>query len=497
MSDSLGIYLPTAVIYRLIGLARGVILAWLLAATEFGLFQIALVGVNVLVPLAGVNLNEAMMRYVPQFEARHGLRAFLRRAWPMMLLVSAGLCGAALLAARPLTGLMFGTTEAAGEVAARVGLTRWTVGASLAVIVYLLLLAVLRGLRMFLAVSVMELAGGVSFTIATVVVALCGRRSADAMMAVHVATYGTVAVLMGLLLAGHLRRTEGWREPPEAVAEAELRNARMQMLGFGVWTALAAVLWQIMHCYPMWYLQRTQGPEATAVFGSVRLISQAVLIGATSVVMVVQAAVTRTWETQGRESADRQLCLAFKATGLVMLAGCAVLVLAAPLVMRMFPAAYGAGVRIMPVMLAFFMICGYLSFVVVHFVLIEKTRYVFGLWLAGAVSNAALACVLVRPGMAMDAAMEAAAWAGLLGAVIALMVSLVWMRIERRPLDLGSAVLMVSVLLLVTPVAVMAVCVVILIGVGLLTDVILSRPEKTRLADSVRGWAGRIRKSAI
>ncbi|MHA1600319.1 MAG: hypothetical protein ACTSW2_05795, partial [Alphaproteobacteria bacterium] len=93
ISQSLGIYLPIAAAYRLIGLARGVILAWLLTEREFGLFQLALLGGNVLLPVCGVGLNEALARYVPQYEARGVLCSFLRRALPFVLVVSAVLCG--------------------------------------------------------------------------------------------------------------------------------------------------------------------------------------------------------------------------------------------------------------------------------------------------------------------------------------------------------------------------------------------------------------------
>lgn len=486
VADSLGIYLPASVGCRLIGLVRGVILAWLLTAAEFGLFQIALVVVNVLVPLAGAGLHEAVARYVPQYEARRALRPFLRRAWVFSALVAAVLCGLFFLAAGPLTRLVFASYQQGGTgPGERVGLTRWTVAAALVLIVYWLVLAALKGLRMFLALGLLELAGGASFTLAAVAAGLAGVRSADAMMAVQGLTYAGVVGIIGSLLCRHLRRLPDQSEPAFPVAAGGAAPAVWtQLMRFSIWSALAGVMWQAMQNYPMWYLQKTHGAEATAVFGGVRLITQAVLIAATSVIMVVQAAVTRTWEAQGPQAADRQLSLAFKMTALLMLLGCGVLAVAAPLLIRLFPADYGAGVRIIPELLAFFMIGGYLAFVVVHFALIEKTRYVFGLWLVGVLGNAGFARWLVGPELAPAAALHAAAWAGLLGIAAALAVGLVWMRIERRPLDFGSALLMACTFALVLPGYVLGLLLVLLFVVVLGSTLVLDGRDKAKVRDS-------------
>ena len=51
IAQSLGIYLPSAAAYRLLGLARGILLAWLMSEREFGLFQLAILGVSLLFPV--------------------------------------------------------------------------------------------------------------------------------------------------------------------------------------------------------------------------------------------------------------------------------------------------------------------------------------------------------------------------------------------------------------------------------------------------------------
>lgn len=511
MTDSLGLYLPAAVGYRLVGLARGVILTWVLTASEFGYFQIATVAVNVLMPLGGLGLSEAMTRYVPQYEAQHRLRAFLRQAWWFSLCAGGLICAACMILAGPLTRIVFGTSadDSAGSSVHRVGLTRWAIAAGFTLIVHILLLAILRGLRMFLAVGLLELGSSVLFTVVAVALPLCGWADAEATIVGLVVGYGVFIALVGLPFVTHLRRladqsqplitVAGIPDPPVAgacgseVAEGSTR-VWMQMLRYSIWSAMAGILWQITQFCPMWYLQQTHGSEATAVFGSARLVAQAVLIAATSVIVVVQSAVTRTWESRGREAADRQLSLAFKMTGLIMLAGCGLLAGGAPLVVRMFPATYAAGAAIMPLLLAFFMVGGHLAFLIVHFVLIERPRYVCALWLVAAVANIAFAVWLIRPGSTTDEAWRAASWAGLLGITVALTATLCWMRRERRPLDTGSAILMAATFSLILPGYVLAATLAVVAVLVAGSRLILDGDDKRRLRESLAGLMTRMRQ---
>ncbi len=521
MTDSLGLYLPAAVGYRLVGLARGVILTWVLTASEFGYFQIATVAVNVLMPLGGLGLSEAMTRYVPQYEAQHRLRAFLRQAWWFSLCVGVLICAGCLVLAEPLTGIVFGTSdgESARSAADRVGLTRWAIVAGLALIVHILLLAILRGLRMFMAVGLLELGSSLLFTVVAVALPLCGWADAEATMVGLVVGYGVFIVIVGLPFVAHLRRLAdqseplitfaGIPDPPVAGArgaDGPVAGARgseraeastevwMQMLRYSIWSAMAGILWQVTQFCPMWYLQQTHGSEATAVFGSARLVAQAVLIAATSVIVVVQSAVTRTWESRGREAADRQLSLAFKVTGLIMLAGCGVLAGGAPLVVRMFPATYAAGAAIVPLLLAFFMVGGHLAFLIVHFVLIERPRYVCALWLVAAVANIAFAVWLIRPETTVEVAWRGASWAGLLGITVALLAALYWMRREHRLLDTGSAILIAATFSLVLPGYVLAATLAVVAVLVAASRLILDADDKRKLRESVADLLARVRR---
>jgi len=498
VGQSLGIYLPTAAAYRLVGLARGIILAWLMTEREFGLFQITLLATNVLLPLCSAGLSDAMARYVPQYETRHSLRPFLVRAVPFALLAAAVFCTLLFLVTRPLTRLIFASfnhgVDPTDPAAGSARLTQLVLATTLVLAAYFLLQAVLRGLRLFLALSLLELTGSVLFTVAAVVVACSGYRTAEAVMLCLAATHLVTITLFGVPLWRVIRRAQDQTEPLPLAAGASAEWLLFnQMIRFSVWAALAAVLWQAMQYYPMWYLQKVQGPEVTAVYGSVRLITQAVLIGSVSVVFVVQTSVTKTWEALGRDPADRQLLLAFKATALLMLLGCVILAVGAPVIMRLFPRGYAYGAAVFPLALLFFLIGGQLAFLAIHFILIEKTRYLFGLWAIGLAGNGIFAAWLVRPDLEPSAALSAAAWAGVLGASAAMAAGLFFIRFARRPLDAGSVLVIAAAYALALPgYGLVAIIVALLLLAGA-TNAIFNSAEKQRMRDYVVAGRTRIR----
>jgi len=498
VGQSLGIYLPTAVVYRLVGLVRGVILTWLMVEHEFGLFQITLVAANVLLPLCSAGLSDAFARYVPQYETRHSLRPFLIRAVPFALAAAAVFCAIGFLATPALTRLIFFSmgrdVDVAKLISNPVRLTQLVLVMAFVLSVYFVLIAILRGLRLFLAVSLLELLQSLLFTVAAIATACSGYCSAEAIVLCCIASLVVTIVLFAIPLWRMIHGADDQTEPlPLAAGRLAAWPVFDQMLRFSLWSAMAAMLWQALQYYPMWYLQKVQGPGVTAVYAGVRLITQAVLVGSASVVFVVQTSVTKTWETAGRDRADRQLLLAFKATSLLMLMGCVVLALGAPVIMRMFPHSYGYGAAVFSLALLFFLIAGQLGFLAIHFGLIEKTRYLFGLWAIGLAGNATFAAWLVRPELEPAAALDSAAWAGVLGVATAMAAGLLFIRITRRPIDLGSMLMIVAPFALALPGYGLAA---IIAGVWLLaaaTSVIFDVGEKQHIRDYVVAVVNRVR----
>jgi len=465
---------------------------------EFGLFLITLMAVNVLNPLCSAGLNEAVARYVPQYETRYSLRPFLKRAVILVLVVGGLLSVIAYLAAEPVGRFLFGTLDR-GEVMVadtiRVMLTRLVAGTTFALIGYFLLLSILKGLRMFRAVSLMELINNITFTLLAVVGALSGFKSAGAILSCYCLTLVGVIILFTIPLLSVIRGADHQLRPISQTSANDGNNSiAKQMLRFGVWAALAAVMWQVLQYYPMWYLYKVHGPQVQAIFGGVRHITQAVLIGAVAIVTVVQASVTKTWEADGPDLADRQLLVAYKSTALLLLVGCVIVASLAGIVIRLFPPGFAVGVRIIPLLLMFFLIGGHLAFLAIHFVLIEKTRYMFWPWAIGVAASVGLGKLMVQPGLEPSAALTAAPWSGFLAITVALIGCFVLIVGERRPMGVGACVLLGATDALALPIYLLVPTVLVVLLLAWFTHIVFADDEKRWLRDYATAGRDRIRQ---
>lgn len=456
VGPALGIYLPTMATFRFLGLLRNVVLTWLITREQFGLLLLALLVMNVLAPITSLSLHEAAARYVPMFESRGALVAYLRRTVPLLLAIALAATFALLLAADPVGNWLFRSLDG-GSTAGRLAdghitaLTRWVAAALLALACYNFLMAILRGLRMFRALSLMELTQTVLFTGAALLVAYCDPTSAKAIVISYLAALVFVTTIFTLALC---RRLGDWPEQQAPLAPQE--SVARRMLGFSLWTAVAAVAWQTLQAYPTWYLNKVHGHDAIAVFGGIRTIAQGVLLAATPVITVVMTMVTRAWEAEGSEAADRRYRLAFKTTALCLLAGSAVLAAFNHQIMRLFPASFAQGEVVTQLLLLFFLLAANLTFLSIHFSLIEKTRLSMFPWAIGVGVNILVAWLWVRPAAAghtleMTEQLVPTAQAGVVAMAAALAVCLLLLSIERRPIDRGSWVVMIAALALFLP----------------------------------------------
>jgi len=451
---ALGVYLPAMAVFRFVGLVRNVVLAWFIDKSQFGLLLLALLIVNVLAPITSLSLHEAVTRYAPLFERRGALRWYLRRVVPMLLVIALTTTTLLAMTAYPVGNWLFRSLQsspmsaataqgvfAGGELAV---LTRWVAATLFALAAYNFVMGALRGLRMFRALSLMELTQTVLFTGGAIAVACFGSASAGTIVLTYLAALVVATSVFGLALRC---RVHGWSEQQAALTDRERVVGRM--LRFSVWTAIAAVAWQTLQIYPTWYLNKVHGHEAIAVFGGMRTIAQGVLLAATPVITVVMTMVTRAWEVEGREAADRRFRLAFKATVLVLFAGSAVVAALRHPIMRLFPASYGQGAVVAQPLLLFFLLAADLTFLSIQFSLIEKTRLLMWPWAVGVAANVVIAWLWVRPAgagcrLSISEQLMPTAQGGVVAMAAALVVCLLLLRMERRRVDRGSWVVMAA-----------------------------------------------------
>lgn len=481
LAQSMGTYLAATVTFRFLNFARILLLTWFMTRQQMGLLNVILMIISVLIPLCSFGLNDAVTRFVPHHEERGTLAAFFRRSLLLVAAVTAATTGLMVIFAAQLGELFFAQViddpdvraEFRGDARALAIMTSVTIALS---IIYFYLLAFFKGLRMFGALSRLEVWHAVLFFIGAIAMIYAGRLSALALTAL----FGGSILLPVVYYGGKLARVIGTsRDQASPFLETGWER---RLLRFSVWTALSGVTWQALQYYATWYLNKTHGNESVAVFGTVQKIAQLILIGAVAVSTVAMTTVTKTWESQGREAAERQLSLAFRGTGIGLFLICAVLALGKHWVMKLFRSDYAIGADSLPLQLLFTLLAGYLAFLPGHFALREKTRHAFWAWAAGIVANVLLAYWLARPGhfdtlmggVALQWIRQAAAWfltpafsdpMGLHGAawcaasamMIATIVCVLLVRFEGACLDRGSYIVLVLPLLLATHTGLLAI----------------------------------------
>lgn len=505
LGQALSAYIPAIGIIRFINFARVLLLAWWMTRFQFGLLNIILLVVNVLTPLCSLGLFEAITRYVPQYETAGALLAFVRRSFVLLLSIATiGILLVVIFA--PQLGDFFYAHELAKEpggvlTADAARFARLTAMVTLLLIVYFFLASVMKGLRMFVALAAIETVHSLLFLAGSVVAWFTGHLSAFTLAAI----YGGSLALPILWFGARLNRAlVGWTAQHRGSVASPLYG---KLLRFSLWTMLAGFTWQILIYYPAWRLNKTNGPEAVAVFSAVRQIGQLIMVGAVAISTVVMTTVTKTWESRGRPAAERQLSLAFRCTGLGLLLLCGIGVLAKGLIVRMFRPEYGPGADILPLQFTFFLICAYLAFLPAHFQLIETTRHMFWPWVIGVATNvllafwltgenlgyvrdlgwwqalAPLSAAVFCTGFSDPQGLGAAGWCGIGAMACALVTCVLLIRAEHCRLDRGSYVLILSAILLA---ARSWILVVGLITVGLLawrTDWVFNAEDRAKIGE--------------
>lgn len=508
VTGSLSAYVPATIAFRLINFVRLVLMTWWMTKSQYGLFNLLLIVINVLTPLCSLGLNEAVTRYAPMHEARGSLFDFARRSLVLISLLAV-LSIALLAVAAPLLGVRFyGQFTVDPAVLAQVRADQGELARLSAMVIgllifYFYLLSVMKGLRMYRALALMELFHGVVFLVLAVVAAVTQHRSAFTMTACYGLSLVAAIVPFGAGLWKVLRRLPDARLPIDDPTFAG------RLLRFSLWATLASVLWQVLQYYPAWYLNKISGPEAVAIFSAVRQIGQFVLVGAVAIVTVVMSQVTKTWEREGPTQAQRQLSLAFRAVGLALLVGCMALAVGRHLVMRLYAHGYAVGADILPVQLLFFLMGGHLAFLAIYFNLIERPRHLFWPWAVGVGSNVLLAAALMNDrysgwrfsslwraieptlaavlplGVSDQLKLGAATWSGALSLGLALLTCLWLLRYVGRRLDRGSWLILAATLLLAVRTEVMLAGGLAMLLVAWRTSWLFSHDERRQL----RGYA--------
>ncbi len=393
---------------RGIGLVRNLVLAWLIAPAQFGLFGVAMLVLNLLLPFCAAGLYEGVARYTPAHEAAGMLPRFARRAGLLALCLSACVTAVLLFTAGAIGRVLFAGAAEMSAVAQifplreTTALMQASTVCAFTLALYHVLIGFLRGMRMFRAVSAAELTTAVVFTLLAVVEAWFKHATAPTLIWCYALANIASVALLGPRLYAAMRTAPGGRRsfftdnPSEH--RGELRGEKRlptPLMTFSLWSAGTAIAWNAMLLCPMWYLLKTTDRETAGFFFGARMIAHLLQYGGVLLTMVVYSHAARTWEHDGREAALPQLEFLTRASLLGLLIAAAILSVCQPILMRLFPGAYGVASAAYDPLLLLFLLSGVVGMLAIRLNLVEKSNLVCWSWLVGVLVNALAAYAIL------------------------------------------------------------------------------------------------------
>ncbi|MCG3181299.1 MAG: hypothetical protein BIFFINMI_03679 [Phycisphaerae bacterium] len=381
LGASLRIYLPMVVLVRFLGLVRIVVLGVLMTSPEYGLLRLAMLMVGLCWMLTTLGLVAGLDRYVPMYEAAGQLRPFARRAVGLCalaggVLIGAFLAGAPWLAQIALSGSDADALGAGGGYL--LGLMLLVVLSMALSAAYFVVQGLLRGLRMYRAISIMEMLHGAGFLALAVALLLTapggtvGQASSGALrvMWAYAGSLALAVVPAGAGLWLHLRRWQSQRTP---LAErwGETAGKLLRYSGFLLVTVL---LTQGLLMFGPWLLNKRYGAGPSGLFSYPRDLMQFLPLLGGAVWATAQNAANRHWERGAREVALRQLGLIFRVSGwLFWLSSAAVVLGRGPLV-RLLRADYASAGPLLAWFLVSYLLALHVALPHASAVLLENTR---------------------------------------------------------------------------------------------------------------------------
>ncbi|MCK4850473.1 MAG: oligosaccharide flippase family protein [Phycisphaerae bacterium] len=340
---NLRLYSVAHLIFRAVGLARMVLLTWILEQTQFGLLSVGLAFVNITAAIVLLGAPSALERYIPLYQNTHRLKAFLRRIIPVCLAIV--VLGVALLALniRFVASLVFSLTTFGPANLQTIHqfsqLTAACIAAVAAAACFHMIVSCLKGLRFFRAVAALELTHAFLFTALAVALLLGYLRQPVVVLAAQALSMALTAALLALLLLLFLRAST---EQNQSLASTRYLS---RFAAFAVWGLPGTITWRLLLVFPLWYLNRTHGPGTTGTYWAYFTLVNIIFFLSVPFWSVMNIHTVRRWVQAKYELARTTVELGFRAFSLFLLLMCLALTVAAPLFSRLFPAGFAAGAQ--------------------------------------------------------------------------------------------------------------------------------------------------------
>lgn len=521
LAESVGVYALATGFQKAIGMGRLLLFVHMLAKQEvqYNLWAAGAMVFDLAAPLVCLGSSSGLGRYVSYYEARGQLVQFYRRVRWGVVFLSLTLTLVALLGSDWIRAAAIASREASSQVPwQQQMMVCWAALANVFVMaLYLNMLSLLYGLRVYRLISTIEIFFSFAFTIIGLL-ALLHWPSGLTLLLAHFASLA-LTIVVGTTLVHRGLRTQ-WQGPPPqgepmplavetpseadeigptvAVGESSLQpgatDGFAKVLQFGLVAMISNVVWTATG-YISYRLTSYQDESAGAVFQSYLRLDQQVVFLANAAWAVVFSHVARRWENRQRASAMQTLETSYKAVAMATMTLSILLYATVPWWVHVLPAKFHSGQVVVGGLLMFFQVLTHLSLMNIVAKLKERPIVMVLGALAGGTSNLLLALWWMPSGPAQDVMKAAALAAGVGMYVGGGLVTVLYFWRARISIHPSTWFVFFLPAILLLPALVAAAVWAVVLAATLLSDWVFDQQQKRRLTSAVAGlWMSATKK---
>ena len=492
LAASLFFLFGLSAVQPLVSLGRGVLFCRVLSPAELGAWDMVLSFLMLAGTVVVIGIPGSFGRYVEHYAQRGQLAMFMRRT----AITCASLTVLALIvmasAAPSFSKIIFGRPD-------RVEWVYYVAAGLGSLIAWGFVIELLTAMRLFRAVSGLQLFKAIAFVSLTVLLLFYWESGPASVIVGHaVASIAAVVVSLYWLLPA-------WRSAPEHAAEMHLQevaaagtitawNFWAKLMPFAAWVWVANFcthLFEMIDRYMLVHFSGMSSEEALTQVGhyhSSRIVPIFLVSFASMLASMLLPHFTKDWEQNRREAVSEGLNLAVKLLGIALCAGAAMVLLLSPLLFEHgFGGRYDGGLAVLPWTLAY---CVWFSLFFlgdIYLSCAERVRLISLALFIGLCVNVVLNLILL-PSFGLFGAV----WATAASKFVVLIATFLFAQKLGLKLDRGAWIVAVLPMAICfgTTAALAIVAVAALASVT--TELIFSTAEKRRLVDLATPYVARV-----
>jgi O-antigen/teichoic acid export membrane protein len=474
--------LASTVLQRAVGFAREICFCRWLSPEQLGKWDMAFGFLMMAGPLLVMSLPGTFGRYVERYRQAGQLRSFFRRTAGFCMLMATPLLSAIVVFRGVVSYVVFGSRDHEAMVLLMAAATVFIIGFNYMVCVF-------TSLRNMKVVSLIELGNSVFFGVLGIGLLCCGQANAGAM----VVAYGISCLLCVVCSGAWLARS--WRTFPQEPVCTPHGELWSRLLPLAAWILINNMLWNLFDVvdrYMIVHLLPGTPAEALAEVGNYRSSRVLPLLLSSITIMIAGALLphlSHDWEAGRRRQVSDRLNMFLKIWSVLLTAGAAVVLFAAPTLFRVgFQSKFAGGLQVLPLTLTYCTWFG-LSMLLQTYLWCAERAYVASIVAAlGVLVNVGLNLVLL-PRLGLQGAVLATATAN--GTALLLM-SLLCRRYGFR-LQRGTIVgLFLPFIIPLGPWVILLILTAVIVE-AITTDRFLSREEKHEIFAGAEQYLGKLR----